>query len=160
MVENGYVSREEGDKAKAEPLGVTPRRNGTYLFAGEYFTEEVRREIIARYGENALYEGGLSVRTTLDPKLQLIARKAMQRGLLKYDTLRGYRGPVTTIEMARRLGRAARRGQGPGRCSGMAACRRARSSRRRASASACSRSASFGRARRPSAKRARSPRKT
>ena len=99
MVENGYVSREEGDKAKAEPLGVKPRRNGTYLFAGEYFTEEVRREIISRYGENALYEGGLSVRTTLDPKMQLIARKAMQNGLLKYDTLRGYRGPVKTIEL-------------------------------------------------------------
>jgi penicillin-binding protein 1A len=99
MVENGYVSREEGAKAKAEPLGVKPRRTGTYLFAGEYFTEEVRREIISRYGENALYEGGLSVRTTIDPNLQLIARKAMQHGLLKYDTLRGYRGPVARIEM-------------------------------------------------------------
>jgi penicillin-binding protein 1A len=99
MIENGYVSREEGDKAKAEPLGVKPRGNGTYLFAGEYFTEEVRREIIARYGENALYEGGLSVRTTLDPRMQAIARKAMQNGLLKYDTLRGYRGPVKQIEM-------------------------------------------------------------
>jgi penicillin-binding protein 1A len=99
MVDNGYVTREEGVKAKAEPLGVTPRRKGTYLFAGEYFTEEVRREIIARYGENALYEGGLSVRTTLDPKMQLVARRAMQRGLLKYDTLRGYRGPVTHVEV-------------------------------------------------------------
>ena len=99
MVENGYVSREEGDKAKAEPLGVTPRRNGSYLFAGEYFTEEVRREIISRYGENALYEGGLSVRTTIDPHLQRLARKAMQNGLIKYDTLRGYRGPVETIDM-------------------------------------------------------------
>ncbi|MGB3417853.1 MAG: penicillin-binding protein 1A [Mesorhizobium sp.] len=100
MVDNGYATREEGDKAKAEPLGVKPRRNGTYLFAGEYFTEEVRREIIARYGEAALYEGGLSVRTTLDPKLQLIARKAMQNGLLKYDMLRGYRGPLTTIDVS------------------------------------------------------------
>jgi len=100
MVDNGYVSREEGDKAKAEPLGVSPRRKGTYLFAGEYFTEEVRREIISRYGESALYEGGLSVRTTLDPKLQVEARKAMQHGLLKYDTLRGYRGAVKTIDIS------------------------------------------------------------
>jgi penicillin-binding protein 1A len=100
MVENGYVTREEGNKAKAEPLGVTPRRSGTYLFAGEYFTEEVRRQIIARYGENALYEGGLSVRTTLDPKVQLIARKSMQNGLMKYDTLRGYRGPVKSIDVS------------------------------------------------------------
>lgn len=99
MVENGYVSREEAEKAKAEPLGAKPRRGGSYLFAGEYFTEEVRREIISRYGENALYEGGLSVRTTIDPEMQRIARKAMQNGLLKYDTLRGYRGPVKQIEL-------------------------------------------------------------
>jgi penicillin-binding protein 1A len=106
MVANGHVSPEEGEKAKATALGVTPRRNGNYLFAGEYFTEEVRREIISRYGENALYEGGLSVRTTLDPKLQLIARKAMQHGLVKYDTLRGYRGPVTSIDVSGDWGKA------------------------------------------------------
>jgi penicillin-binding protein 1A len=99
MVANGYVTAEEGEKAKSEPLGVKPRRKGTYLFAGEYFTEEVRREIIARYGENALYEGGLSVRTTLDPRLQLIARKALHNGLIKFDTLRGYRGPVATLDI-------------------------------------------------------------
>ena len=79
---------------------MKPRRSGTYLFAGEYFTEEVRREIISRYGENALYEGGLSVRTTLDPKLQLIARKALQNGLIKFDTLRGYRGPFAKIDIS------------------------------------------------------------
>ncbi len=100
MVDNGYVTAEEGAKAKAEPLGVTPRRSGPYLFAGEYFTEEVRRQIIARYGENALYEGGLSVRTTLDPHLQRLARKAMQNGLIKFDTLRGYRGPVKSIDIS------------------------------------------------------------
>jgi penicillin-binding protein 1A len=100
MVENNYISREEADKAKAEGLGVKPRRGGTYLFAGEYFTEEVRREISARYGQTALYEGGLSVRTTLNPELQRVARKAMQTGLIKYDTLRGYRGPVTTIDIS------------------------------------------------------------
>ena len=100
MVDNGYATREEGEKAKAEGLGVSPRRNGSYLFAGEYFTEEVRREIISRYGEDALYEGGLSVRTTLDPKLQLMARKSLQAGLIKFDRLRGYRGPKESIDIS------------------------------------------------------------
>ncbi|MGD9912805.1 MAG: penicillin-binding protein 1A [Rhizobiaceae bacterium] len=100
MTENGYVDREEAEKAKTTPLGVSPRRRGGYLFAGEYFTEEVRREIISRYGEDALYEGGLSVRTTLDPHLQLIARKSLQNGLIKFDRLRGYRGPKTRIDIA------------------------------------------------------------
>lgn len=100
MVENGYVEPDEGARQKALPLGVNPRRTGSYLFAGEYFTEEVRRAIIARYGEDALYEGGLSVRTTLDPAMQVKARKALQHGLIKYDTLRGYRGPVTSIDIS------------------------------------------------------------
>ena len=55
MVENHYVTREEGDKAKSEPLGVTPRRRGNNHFSGEYLTEEFRREINANYGEDALY---------------------------------------------------------------------------------------------------------
>ncbi|TWH23888.1 MULTISPECIES: penicillin-binding protein 1A [unclassified Aminobacter] len=100
MVENGYVDREEGERQKALPLGVNPRRGGNYLFAGEYFTEEVRRQIISRYGENALYEGGLSVRTTIEPLMQRQARKAMQNGMIRYDTLRGYRGPVTHIDVS------------------------------------------------------------
>jgi len=100
MVENGYVTREEGDKAKLAGLDVKPRRNGTYLFAGEYFTEEVRREIIARYGETALYEGGLSVRATIDPAMQAEARRALHNGLIKFDTLRGYRGPFKQIDIS------------------------------------------------------------
>jgi penicillin-binding protein 1A len=106
MVENGYVEKAEGERAKAEELGVSPRRKGTYLFAGEYFTEEVRREIMARYGEDALYEGGLSVRTTLDPKLQRMARKSLQNGLMKFDRLRGYRGPYKQIDISADWGKA------------------------------------------------------
>ena len=99
MMENGYVSAEDGARAKELPLGVKPRRGGTYLFAGEYFTEEVRRQIIAHYGDDALYEGGLSVRSTIDPKMQLQARRALHNGLIEYDAQRGFRGPVTTIDI-------------------------------------------------------------
>ena len=100
MVANGYVEPDEGAKAQALPLEVSPRRTGSYLFAGEYFTEDVRRELINRYGEDALYGGGLSVRTTLDPDLQLKARRALHNGFLRYDTLRGFRGPVDTIDVS------------------------------------------------------------
>lgn len=99
MVENGYASKQEGEAAKAQGLNVKLRRRGNYLFAGEYFTEEVRRALIDRYGNDALYEGGLSVRTTIDPHLQALARGALQRGLVSYDRLRGYRGPVTSVNV-------------------------------------------------------------
>ncbi|HET7411904.1 MAG TPA: penicillin-binding protein 1A, partial [Pararhizobium sp.] len=106
MMENGYVSREEGEEAKSEPLGVHLHRSGSYLFAADYFTEEVRRQIVERYGDKALYEGGLSVRTTLDPAIQRLARKALQKGLVDFDQRRGYRGPVTTIAIGKDWGEA------------------------------------------------------
>jgi len=97
MVENHYVSAEDGEAAKKKPLGVTLRGNDTYIFAADYFTEEVRRQLIARYGSNALYEGGLSVRTTLNPQLQVMARTAIQDGLIKFDQNYGWRGPYNHI---------------------------------------------------------------
>ena len=76
------------------------RRPGPKIFASEYFAEEVRREILDRFGEDKLYGGGLSVRTTLDPRLQRIARKALVDGFVAYDRRRGgWRGPVKQIEL-------------------------------------------------------------
>jgi len=99
MVENGYATADEAAVAKEQPLGVNFRRSGDYVFASQYFTEEVRKEIVDRYGRDALYEGGLSVRATLDPQLQIMARKALQHGLIQFDRQHdGYRGPVTTID--------------------------------------------------------------
>lgn len=99
MAENGYITQADADDAKKQPLGVKPRRSGTHLFASDFFSEEVRRQIIDRYGDKALYEGGLSVRTSLDPDLQIIARHALQNGLLDYDERRGFHGPISQIGM-------------------------------------------------------------
>jgi penicillin-binding protein 1A len=104
MVENGYVTKEDGADAKQEPLGAVSRKSGPYLFASDYFAEEVRRQLIEKYGENALYEGGLSVRTSFDPRLQLFARKALHDGLISYDERRGFHGPVATIEVGQDWG--------------------------------------------------------
>jgi penicillin-binding protein 1A len=100
MVEDEFITPQEGDKAKKEPLTVTLRPTGAHVYAAEYFAEEVRREIYERYGEKKLYEGGLSVRTTLDPRLQDIARKSLMAGLVHYDELEGWRGPVAKVDIA------------------------------------------------------------
>ena len=102
MVENGYVTREDGDKAKKEPLGVNPRYVSPNSIASGYFAEEVRREIAERYGEQKLYEGGLSIRATLDPKMQAMARKALVDGLVRYDEARGWRGAPSKLELTGR----------------------------------------------------------
>jgi penicillin-binding protein 1A len=99
MVENGYVTPEDGEAAKAEPLNVVPRAGGSQLYSAEYFTEEVRRELAKMYGEDQLYGGGLSVRTTLEPRLQEYARRALMDGLIAYDHTKGFREPVASVEI-------------------------------------------------------------
>ncbi|WP_332118917.1 penicillin-binding protein 1A [Azorhizobium caulinodans] len=100
MAENGYITAAQAEMAKKSPLEVTPRPTGAHIFAAEYYAEEVRRQIYERYGETKLYEGGLSVRTALDPRLQSIAKKTLMDGLIRFDEQRGWRGPVTKIEFA------------------------------------------------------------
>jgi penicillin-binding protein 1A len=108
MRENGYITAEEAEAAKAKPLGVNLRATGAHIFAAEYFAEEVRRTLLAAYGEDKLYGGGLSVRTTLDPRLQKIARKALVDGLVTYDRRKGWRGPVKKIDISGDWGAALR----------------------------------------------------
>jgi len=100
MAEAGFVKTADAEKAKRSPLGVTAKATSGHIFAGEYFAEEVRRELYERYGEKKLYEGGLSVRTSLDPNLQVLARKVFTDGLVRFDESQGWRGPVTKIDIA------------------------------------------------------------
>jgi penicillin-binding protein 1A len=100
MVEDGYLTAEEAEKAKKDPLNVVSRPSGAHIFSAEYFAEEVRREVYERYGEKKLYEGGLSVRTTLDPKMQVLARKVLAEGLVRFDEAQGYRGAFAKLDVS------------------------------------------------------------
>ncbi len=100
LLENGWIKQADADKARKDQLIVAGRSNNAHTFAGEYFAEEVRRDIFERYGEKKLYEGGLSVRTTLDPKIQVMARKSMVTGLVNFDEQQGYRGAVSKLDIS------------------------------------------------------------
>jgi penicillin-binding protein 1A len=99
MAELGAITPEEADQARAEPL-VMRRRAPTEVAVAEYFTEEVRRELVEQHGDAFLYEGGLSIQTTLSPHLQAIADRALYDGLIAYDRRHGWRGPVAQLELS------------------------------------------------------------
>ncbi len=113
MQDNGLVTGEQGRAAKAKPLTVNIRPFGTQIYAADYFAEEVRRSLVTQFGEDGLYgrsdrssvgdgrvNGGLSVRTTFDPALQRMARKALTDGLVAFDRSKGWRGAVQRIEIS------------------------------------------------------------
>lgn len=101
MAQNGYITQNEATQAKARPLqtllgdGQSAKVQRTET---NYFTEEVRRQLIKEVGIDKLYRGGLTVSATIDDELQEIAKRALRKGLEKYDRGRGvYRGPRTSI---------------------------------------------------------------
>jgi penicillin-binding protein 1A len=113
MAENGYITQQQAEAAKAKDLKVNLRSLGTQIYAADYFAEEVRRSLVGQYGEDGLYgkldrtgagdgkvNGGLSVRTTLDPRLQKFARRALIDGLVQFDRDKGWRGAVQKIDIA------------------------------------------------------------
>src|ERR1700729_3696583 len=104
MEEDGYITAKQASEARGEPLVVNPRVLTPNSIAAGFFAEEVRRELQERYGEQKLYEGGLSVRTTLDPKVQLMARKALVDGLVRYDEAYGWHGTLKTIDIGQDWG--------------------------------------------------------
>jgi penicillin-binding protein 1A len=105
MAENGYVTEAAALIAKSKELetvqggelasvrSTRPPRN--------YFTDEIRRQLSASFGEEEFFTGGLAVRATMDPELQAEAERALRDGLEKYDRANSpWRGPVTTIDTA------------------------------------------------------------
>ncbi|MEO0606682.1 MAG: PBP1A family penicillin-binding protein [Pseudomonadota bacterium] len=98
MVANGYVSAEDAEAAKAKPLATTKRLYGPEYAAATYFVQELRKQLIDLYGEDELEQGGLSIRTTIDTKLQLAAQDALQIGLETYDRRYDYRGPLKSLD--------------------------------------------------------------
>ena len=97
MVEDGRISRAEALREMGKPV-VVRKPSEVLVTRADYFVEEVRRELYERFGEDRLYGGGLSVRTTLDTRLQRISDRALRSGLSAYDRRKGWRGPLGRIE--------------------------------------------------------------
>jgi len=98
MLEDGAVTQADANQAEAQPLELRRRQEARQATA-PYFAEEVRRELLTRYGDKVLYGAGLSVRTSLDERLQAASDKALRDGLIAYDHTHGaWRGAIAHID--------------------------------------------------------------
>ena len=97
MLEEGKISKDEAQAAMAAPLEVRKRDSEEFVTA-DYFAEEVRRQLVEKFGEKNVLEGGLMVRTSLDPEMQNFATDALKQGLADFDRRqRGYRGVIAHL---------------------------------------------------------------
>lgn len=97
MYEDGAIDAAEKTRATATEL-TTRSRNKDDVARADFFAEEVRRALASMYGSNVLYEGGLFVKTTLNPTYQNYADRALRHALTLYDQRYGYRGPIATLK--------------------------------------------------------------
>jgi len=98
MADDHVISAEQQAAAKASAIVPAPFRRPDQIAGGDYFAEEVRRQLVDKFGADQTTQGGLAVRTSLDPVLQAAADHALHDGLIRYDQKRGgWRGPVGKI---------------------------------------------------------------
>ncbi|MGA9658426.1 MAG: penicillin-binding protein 1A, partial [Asticcacaulis sp.] len=94
----GWVSREEAELAMKDDLVIQDKPRRAKYKDADYFVSEVEARS-KRLFDDAIYTDGYYVKTTLDPKLQTMARAALMNGLETYDRRHGWRGAWGHIEV-------------------------------------------------------------
>lgn len=93
MVEVGYISQAQMDEAMREEIAIISQEDPLNHTAAPYFCDHVRRELKRMYGNRAIFEEGLTVRTTIDMRMQRAAEAAVRRGLIDLERRIGFNGP-------------------------------------------------------------------
>ena len=94
----GWINREEFETAVNEPLVYRAQEDPSWKI-GPYYLEEVRRQLVERYGEDMVYGGGLQVRTAMDIDHQTVADQALRDGLRDTSKRHGWQGPIRKIDV-------------------------------------------------------------
>ncbi len=92
MVDENFITEEQYRKAYEQDLFFQKMVPDEELAL--HFLEHIRQYLIAKYGDDAVYKGGLNVYTTLNIDMQRIANRAVKTGLRDLDKRQGYRGPL------------------------------------------------------------------
>jgi len=106
MRSNGWITEAQLAAARAQPLGLVAQRGTGYKNIGGYFAEEVRRQLIERFGETdadgpySVYSGGLWVRSSMHPDYQILTTQALRDGLLRYNAGKAWQANMGTIDVS------------------------------------------------------------
>jgi penicillin-binding protein 1A len=107
MAAKGFITAEEADAAYAQELTIVRRKN-EFLLKAPWFTEHVRRDLVARYGQDKVYNEGLVVTSTCDLALQQEAQKAITGGVADAaESIGGWRGAAENVDGEARAAKVA-----------------------------------------------------
>ena len=92
MYDNKFINKTTLIKEKKRKI-LLKKKKITLFENSLFFSEEVRKKLFERYGEDNLYKGGMYVKTSLNNKIQLISINSLIKHLESYDKRHGWRGP-------------------------------------------------------------------
>ena len=95
MVEDGRITKEEGEGAKRAPLKLNVQSGSNWL--APYFVEEIRRYLERKYGSDEVHSGALRVYTSLNVELQAAANQAVLDGVAAYERRHGWKGKLKNV---------------------------------------------------------------
>ena len=95
MVEDGKITKDEGERAKSKKLKLNVQAGSNWLAPN--FVEEIRRYLERKYGSDEVHTGGLRVYTSLDMDLQKTATQALLDGLAAYERRHGWKGRLHNV---------------------------------------------------------------
>ena len=95
MVEDGKITKEEGERAKRAPLKLNLQTASNWL--APYFVEEIRRYLERKYGSDEVHTGGLRVYTSLNMDLQATANQAVLDGVAAYERRHGWKARLKNV---------------------------------------------------------------
>ena len=93
LFDNDYISQEDYEKYKKSEI-ILKKRKKIYLEDTRYYVEDIRKNIVEKFGFEKVYKQGFNIKTPLNLNLQNVATNSLRKGLIEYDQRRGWRGPI------------------------------------------------------------------
>ena len=93
LLENNYINKKKYKKISDSEI-LLKKRKKIYLEDTRYYVEDIRKEVINKFGYEEVYKKGLNINTPINLNLQKIATKSLREGLIAYDKRKGWRGPI------------------------------------------------------------------
>ena len=93
LYDNLYITEKKYNEFLNQKI-VLNKRKKIFLEDARYYVEDVRKNIVDKYGFDEVYKQGFTIKTPLNLEIQSIATKALREGLINYDKRKGWRGPL------------------------------------------------------------------
>ncbi len=97
LLDNGFIDQKQHSKLINSKIKLQKRKR-IYLEDSRYYVEDVRKDVIYKYGYDKVYKQGFNIKTPLDLELQKIATQSLRNGLQEFDKRKGWRGPLSNIK--------------------------------------------------------------